>query len=77
MKPEFKKGDLVTFKPYERAIPAKVLEIVPASKVSFDKDDDRIFYRLTGRYRKIPLTTVTTGRSIMESDLYKPADHFC
>lgn len=69
MKTEFKKDDIVTFKPYEKAIKAKVVEIVPTNKVSFVKDDDRIFYKLTGIDE--PLTSTTTGGSIVESKLYK------
>ena len=67
---EFKVGDLVTFKPYEKAIPAKVVEIVPCKKITFVKDDDRTYYRLTGA-GKTPLVSITTGNSIVESSLYK------
>jgi hypothetical protein len=67
---EFKIGDRVTFRPYGKAIPAKVVKIVPSNKVGWVKDDDRIFYKLTGADNKHALTTTTTGGSIMESSLY-------
>jgi len=66
---EFKIGDLVTFKPYEKAIPAKIVEIVPSNKVTFF-DDDRVWYRLTGTNPKQPLLSICTGNSIVESTLY-------
>lgn len=72
MKPEFKIGDVVTFKPYEKAIPAKVVEIVPARNIG-KTDDGRVFYRLTGA-SKVPLVSTTTGKSIMESKLYQEFD---
>lgn len=71
---EFNIGDKVTFRPYEKAIPAKVVEIVPTNKITFVKDDNRIFYKLTGVDNKHALTTTTTGRSIMESELYNPIE---
>ena len=67
MKAEFKAGDLVTFNPYGKATPARVLEIVPCNKVTFAKDDDRVFYRLTGANPRQSLVTITTGKSIVES----------
>lgn len=71
---EFKTGDKVTFRPYGKAIPAKVVKIVPANKVGWVEDDDRIFYKLTGANNKHALTTTTTGGSIMESSLYTPME---
>ena len=66
MKTEFKKGDLVTFAPYEIDIPAKVLNVRPQQD-----NDNRVFYDLTGTDYKRPLTSTCTGRSIKESKLYK------
>lgn len=76
MKTEFKQGDLVTFRPYEKTIAAKVLEIVPCKKVTFVKDDGRVFYRLTGANPKTSLVTITTGKSIVES-IYFNGDQPC
>lgn len=70
--PEFSIGDKVTFKPYETEIPAKIVRIVPNSEIQFNFNlDDRIFYELTGTDTKKPLTSITTGKSIKESKLFK------
>ena len=73
-KTEFKAGDIVTFKPYEKVIKAKVVEIVPSEKVCFDKNDTRVFYRLTGVDKKHNLVSTTTGKSIVESKLYNNSE---
>ncbi len=74
MKPEFKVGDKVTFKPYEKALPAVVRAIQYGmsgkGKTMFGASDDRIFYKLGGDR----VVSVTTGRSIVESKHYKPFD---
>lgn len=74
MKTEFNPGAFVTFKPYEKEVQAMVTEIVPARKVTFVKDDDRIFYRLAGTNPKRPLLSTCTGNSIIESIYYKTND---
>ena len=63
---EFKAGDLVTFKPYETATPARVLAVQPSRP-----QDTRVFYELTGA-GMASLTTFTTGGSIIESKYYTP-----
>lgn len=70
MKTEFAPGDKVTFFPYEKEIPAVVKRIVPASKVTFVENDDRVFYELTGAGKQ-PLLTITTGGSIKESIYFR------
>ena len=66
--PEFKVGDLVTYKPYEQELPARVKGI---NTVPRFENDNRVFYELTGAGRR-PVVTNTTGLSIMESTLFKP-----
>lgn len=64
MKVEFKKGDVVTFKPYEKAITAKVVEVLENGHLFSGEPH----YHLTGV--KESLLTYTTGRSILESQYY-------
>lgn len=72
MKQEFKTGDIVTFKPYEIAIKAKVVSVQKG--LSPFHSDDRIFYHLSGigKKRSEQLKSITTGASIMESELFDP-----
>ncbi len=71
MKTEFKTGDKVTFKPYEKECDCAVKAIKHGwcgnGKDMFQNQDDRVFYRLTGEAE-----TLTTGKSIMESALFEP-----
>ena len=70
---EFKVGDLVTFKPYEKAHKAKVKEVLHGYLFS-----DDIYYRLTGvsytdeqgNKRHSSVNSITTGGSIIESKYY-------
>ena len=71
MKIEFKIGDKVTFYPYEKEVPAVVVEIVHPYKVCFDRNDTRVFYRLSGIDKKKPLASITTGNSIKESRYFR------
>lgn len=59
-----KKGDIVTFKPYKKAIKGKVVEVLESGHL-FSREPH---YHLTGV--KEPLLTYTTGRSILESQYY-------
>jgi hypothetical protein len=71
-KPEFKIGETVTFKPYEKAIKAKVISIqygrAGNHKNFVGTDDNRLFYELSGVDE--PLKSKTTGRAIVESKFY-------
>lgn len=67
---EFKKGDPVTFKAYGNAIPAKVADIIPPNQTFNNSEEVR--YRLIGA-GKTPLLSITTGRSIVESELFEEA----
>ncbi len=70
---EFKVGDLVTFKPYEKAHKAKVKAVLDGYCLS-----DDIHYMLTGvsytdeqgNKRHSSVNSVTTGGSIIESKYY-------
>lgn len=77
MNAEFKIGDKVTFKPYEKAIPSVIggIEKGGAFNGSLFKDDDRIFYNLTAdnsANKRAALVTRCTGISIVESVLFDP-----
>ena len=85
MKTEFKPGDEVTYKPYEKALKAVVKLIHHGSPFRFHEDDDRIFYTLTGRSydvktpwgtrrRHDPVQAITTGLSIVESVFFQEHD---
>ena len=66
MKPEFKEGETVTYKPYGEAHPARV------RGVSFMRD--QYIYDLgsvRGCRRKDKVCAVTSGRSILESTHYQ------
>jgi len=66
---EFKVGDKVTFQPYEENEPIKaIVREVDLQNVSFDKNDKRVFYRLSGDGK--PLISRCTGLSIKESKYY-------
>lgn len=71
MKPEFEIGDTVTFKPYEKAFPAKVVGIQSgiygAGKHIDGSVDSRVFYTLSGD----KVASVVSGLSIVESSFYK------
>ena len=69
-KAEFKKGDMVTFKAYEKPIKAKVIEAEYIQR--FPSFDWEWSYTLEGISE--PLTSRTSGRSIMESALYVEFD---
>lgn len=70
MKPEFKIGDSVCFKPYEKDCKCTVKSIQHGwcgdGKDMFRNQDDRVFYRLTGEAE-----TLTTGKCIRESVLFE------
>lgn len=70
MNPEFKIGDAVTFKPYEKECKCRVKAIRHGGTgdgMNWGKPDDRIFYVLSGE-----AISITTGTSIMESSLFEP-----
>ena len=70
---EFKVGDIVTFKPYEKAHKAKVKEVLDG--YCFSKG---IHYRLTGvsytdeqgNKKNSSVNSVSMGKSIVESKYY-------
>lgn len=70
--PEFKIGDEVTFKPYEKSLACIVKRVqvgmLGNGRAFNGHEDDRIFYVLEGE-----AWTTTTGLSIVESRLFKPA----
>ena len=59
---EFKVGDEVTFKPYEKACKVTVEKII--------KSCDKIEYKVDGE-----ALSVTTGQYIVESEYYKPEEN--
>lgn len=66
---EFKIGDIVHFQAYTSRKPIK------AKVVGFDpyypnENDDRVFYKVSGI--SSPLTSTTTGGSLLESRLFSP-----
>lgn len=66
--PEFKKGQIVTFSPYEQQIKARVIEVcLPQHNSHFV---DRVSYRLEGAGKQT-LTSHCTGNSIKESAFYQ------
>lgn len=69
---EFKVGDIVTFRAYhDQSIQAKVVALTET--LSFQEPD--VAYRLAGI--KEPLLTITSGKSIVESRLFKePPEKF-
>jgi|TARA_R110002051_G_scaffold489_3_gene2230 hypothetical protein len=70
---EFKVGDLVTFKAYEKAIPAKVKKVLPQQKHLNGELDDRQFYLLHGTGQKLSESLISqcTGMAIIESKYYE------
>ncbi len=70
---EFKVGDIVTYKPFEKAISA-VVEEVDVPNQSYSMDDERVYYRLgshiTGR-KYSAVNAVSSGMSIQESQYYE------
>lgn len=70
---EFEVGQRVTFKPYEKAIPAVVKAVdVPNMVLGVPGGrDERVFYQLTGA-DSTALVTTSTGKSIVESKYYDP-----
>ncbi len=67
---EFKQGQIVTFRAYEVAIKARVIEVLPRQFHVNGEPDSRQFYRLKGVSK--PLNSHCTGGSIMESVDYIP-----
>ena len=63
--PEFKKGDKVTYKPYELAIPKTVINVEYTERVPFSKDKCWI-YTLDNR------STMTSSKNIVESINFEP-----
>jgi len=59
---EFKRGDIVTFHPYEDTIKAKVLEV-------YEEADGSVMYRLEGISQN--LISRCSGNSLEESKYYK------
>jgi hypothetical protein len=68
MIPEFKIGDTVTFKPYEKAIQARIVDvdIYNGMNIWQTEQDNRVFYRLGGE-----TNSVCTGICIVESKLFE------
>jgi hypothetical protein len=75
--PEFKVGDVITFRPYTTSFKLKVGEITRGYDANgrnlVGEPDDRIFYHCSSD-GKPPYTNVTTGKSIVESSKFEPAD---
>jgi len=65
--PEFKVGDIVTYRPFETSTKMEVAEVDKRDFI-FDKTDRRMFYGL--RVGRGQVTTITTGISITESKLF-------
>jgi len=65
---EFKVGDIVTFKPYEKAIKARILavDIYNGMNIWQTETDSRVFYQLGGKTH-----SVCTGICIVESKLFE------
>jgi len=65
---EFKVGDTVTFKPYEKAIKARILavDIYNGMNIWQTEPDSRVFYQLGGE-----TDSVCTGICIVESTLFE------
>lgn len=73
---EFKKGQTVTFKPYE--IEYKMIVHTVDIRVSFDINDKRIFYGLaSGDENHANVTSKTSGLCIMESIYFKDNENKC
>ena len=70
MKIEFNIGQSVTFSPFGRNLKATVRGI-KCHRDQWGNDDDRVFYRLSGRDGDA-VNSVTTGKSIRESRYYEP-----
>ena len=62
-KPEFKIGQHVTFKPYEKECKCVVKDIITNATYLDGSPDDRVFYKLSGE-----AISTTTGSSIMQSE---------
>lgn len=80
MNTEFKVGDKVTYKPYEVAHKATIKEVFDHCPYGFNQDN-RVFYRLTGRSYIVngrakhdSVVCTTTGLSIVESVFFKSHD---
>lgn len=69
---EFKVGDTVTYRPYFEEHKMKVVNVTRG--MGFDNEDQRIFYHLSISNIR-PVTSVTTGESIMESSMFMPIEH--
>lgn len=71
---EFKIGDPVTFKAYEKAIPAIVKKVITDAKFLNGDLDDRTHYQLIPDTTKTKqsLVSTCTGEVIVESKYYKP-----
>lgn len=66
---EFKKGDNVTFHAYKNNEPIKaIVSEVLENPLSFIKNDNRVFYKLTGI--NTPLLSECTGKCIVESKFF-------
>lgn len=79
MNAEFELGQKVTFKPYEEALEATVIKILPNHF-----GDKRMVYHLRANYKTVleksghkrikrPVLTFTSGRFIVESRFFKDA----
>ena len=72
---EFLPGSLVTFKPYEEALPAKVLRAEWGHMTALGSGPQEAIYVLTDAPgAKKSVNSVTSGRSIVESKLYEEYD---
>ena len=74
-KPEFKVGQMVTFKPYELAMKATVKQVLP----NYYGDGEIIYHLVADRARidgthltDRPVKSFSSGRCIVESKLFSP-----
>ena len=68
MKPEFKVGDVVTYKPYKQSHVKEVRQI-QTGMYGVHERDDTIFYYLSDIGMRV--STLTSGKSIVESKLFE------
>lgn len=61
--PEFKEGDKVTFRPYEKSYKCQVVKVTRTEK-------DKVYYSLRGE-----AVSQTTGACILESKLYESVEN--
>lgn len=73
MNPEFKIGDKVTFKAYEKAIPAIVKKVITDAVYLNGEPDKRAHYKLVANrdLTNMSLVSTCTGQVIVESVHYQ------